>query len=103
MYTYPCDMDPANAPAFTIGGTRLKLSAEDFNDGPADDEGKMCRSIIHGGSGKGGLLGVQFMRSWVPIFQWGEKTRGKEVGKGAGVGFAKVCRGEVGGVCEEIP
>lgn len=79
----------------------MKLSANDFNDGPADNNGN-CNSIITGGTGNG-LLGVQFMRSWVPIFQWGGPTTGSEVGQGAGVSFGRVCRGAEGGGCADNP
>lgn len=84
----------------------MKLSADDLNDGPAaksgeGEEKKMCRSVVTGSKGKNGLLGVQFMRSWVPIFHWGGKTVGKEVGRGAGISFGKVCRGRGGGACVE--
>ena len=97
-YAYPCNTTAQNMPALVIGKQSLAIDPLDFNVGPVDASQEagigngqaMCRSFFFGGRmGNRFLVGTPFLRTWYTVFQWGEEPVGKEIGKGAGVSFAK--------------
>lgn len=90
-FIYPCNTTAEYMPALIFAGKALAIDPLDFNGGPVmpTTDGYMCRSVIHGGTGTGWVVGTPFLRSWYSVFQWGQEPVGHEIGAGAGVNFLK--------------